>query len=466
MRGLPNANSPFHSIVHIARRGRDLFLGHLFDIDPDQLPGVRKMILEPRSLLRLLRRRLPGRVHEGRRGVVTRTYLRLSPRIVKSFKNTPEAQASFKNERLAHELFNEKLWKIPVLEFRDDGLVMPDLRASKRLDHVAKRVSETERRRLAVEALSIALDIHSRGYAHRDFHAANFFVVGDRLLLGDFESMGRYPEGGIPAFRSSYDLVGEGLDSPFHTGKMCYVKDSPSALQSVLGVPLKDALDGLGGLLKEELREVCQSFEGRASSGGAIGSRRHQCKSNRIYGSFRLPGFLVSAEEAQRDSAKRFAKFSIQPSDISGFSLLDLGSNIGAMTFCAQAMDPVRSLGIEYDKKKVETSQRISSFGGLRNVEFRQGDIDRISTADLGGQWDVVFCLAIESHVKDEEHLYSLLSEVTGRVLFFEGNGGCDIAAVTARLRRGGFREIRELGFCDDDVRPQNNNRPILVARR
>jgi len=291
-------------------------------------------------------------------------------------------------------------------------------------------------------------------------------LVDGVLLVSDFETMAPLPPETSTAFPVSYDLTGEGLTSPHNTQLMCYRRDAPEALGRTLGVDLEAALDGLRARLKDELREACSSFKAVEAGYDRNRSRRHICRTGRIYGSFSLPYFAVAPSEAQRDSAKRFAKFGLREAELGGRSLLDLGSNVGGMTFAAQVFAPGRCVGVEYDADKIRVADRIARFCGLSNVEFRRGDIDHLDEASLGGPFDVVFSLAIERHVASIDKLFALLGRQTRGLLVFEGNDGCDVGDTTARLRRAGFRRVDSVGVCDDDIKPENNKRPLILARK
>ena len=193
--------------------------------------------------------------------------------------------------------------------------------------------------------------------------------------------------------------------------------------------------------------------------------RRHACEEGWIYSSFDGPGFRVPPEQTQRDSGKRFAKFGIAPDGLTGLRVLDLGCNVGGTSFTAVSHGAAHVLGIEYDREKVVVADRIAKFCHLVGIEFREGDIDALTAADLP-EVDVVFCLAIETHIRDVPHLYSLLGEVTGRTLYFEGNSDLVVKIAMQRLRDVGFREVVAMGQCDDDRFPENNTRPLLVAHR
>lgn len=208
--------------------------------------------------------------------------------------------------------------------------------------------------------------------------------------------------------------------------------------------------------LMERLLESSTSF--RKKDG------RHELRTRRVaYCSFSTQMLVVPKKAAQRDAGRRLARFDLTRSQVEGKSVLDLGCNSGAMLFELSNRGIRSGLGIEYDSDKVALAKDIARASRLETLEFCQGDIDEVDAGKLG-RFDVVLALAVEAHVMAPEKLLQTLAAVTRGTLYFEGNGGCDIRAIGSRLLELGFSGIEFLGVCDDDVRPSNNNRPLLKA--
>lgn len=208
--------------------------------------------------------------------------------------------------------------------------------------------------------------------------------------------------------------------------------------------------------LKARTMASCRSF--RKKTG-----RHHLRTPDVIYCAFTTSNFTVHRSEAQRDAAIRFEQFGLNQTTLQGKRVLDLGSNIGAMLFQASNYAIAEGLGIEYDHDKVMIAQEIARLSQLDSLSFVQGDIDTLNANQLG-TFDVTFAFAVESHVNDPNRLYGLLGDVTKEVLYFEGNGGCDVVKATESLRRAGFSHVEYLGVCMDDIVPDNNRRPLLRA--
>ena len=193
---------------------------------------------------------------------------------------------------------------------------------------------------------------------------------------------------------------------------------------------------------------------------------RHELRTkNVMYCAFSTPHFSVQPAEAQRDAKKRVAHFGLTAENVAGKSVLDLGSNTGAMLFQLSNFAPASGLGIEYDRDKVDLAGEIASHAKIPGIRFEQGDLDKLNAAEVGVH-DIVLALAIEGHVNDPERLYRFLGEVTGDLLCFEGNSNCDMKATRRFLKTAGFTRMVDLGFCDDDRDPRNNRRPQLLARK
>lgn len=444
--------------VKVVDRGIDRVDAVLPFAVPFRFMPVLSLLSHPEKLQRAIVGRMPGVVRAGRRGVVREVSFDGVEGMEKRFHDDADGRASFANEVLAQSLFGSAPWKLPVAIAGDRCIRMPRLPDGARLDRAAAQMTLEERRQAALDALDAALDIHAEGYAHRDFSARNLYLYEGRVLVSDFETMTPYPTGERPAFAASYDVTGMGLPSPHNTGNMGYSSASTASLQNVLGVPVDEALDLLRERLKDELLNACRTFHAERG--------RHELKQPRIYCAFQTPALVVARDEAQRDAALRLRRFGIGTAELKGKRVLDLGCNAGAMLFQASQHGVGRGLGLEFDEEKVAIARRIAAFSGLNELEFRAADIDRTEAKDVGGPFDVVFCLAIEAHVKSPDHLYRLLGTVTGELLCFEGNSSTDPAEVERRLRDAGFRDVAFLGVCDDDMRPENNCRPLLVARK
>jgi 2-polyprenyl-3-methyl-5-hydroxy-6-metoxy-1,4-benzoquinol methylase len=398
----------------------------------------------------------PTVLHVGSRAHSRRMTIDGESRVKKIFTTETPGRIAFANELRANRAFSGMPWFTPWMEHGRYWFVTAMYPEESRLDVVARNLTNDQRAEMAGRALSIILDMLASGYAHRDFHAGNLFVVDGQLKVVDFETLVAYPEGSLPGLSNCYDVTGTGLESPWQTRNMGYVTNSPLSVANVLNVDFETAKFRLASILKDQLHDASLSFQ--KSQG------RHTCKQGRIYNSISLPELTIPPEDAQRDCGRRYDQFGITGEILTGKRVLDLGSNIGGMLFEAQRFGPGECRGIEFDASKVAVSNRVALFCGLRNVRFVQGDIDKITVKSVGGPYEVVMCLAVEAHVKKPRRMYRLLGELTREVLYFEGNSTTDIKVAEQCLRDAGFSRIEDLGMCSDDSLPQNNCRPVLRA--
>lgn len=210
--------------------------------------------------------------------------------------------------------------------------------------------------------------------------------------------------------------------------------------------------------LKDRLRSASRTF--RKKEG------RHKLKSeDLIYCAFNTDRFTVGRDEAQRSASERLGRFGLTRANVKGRTALDLGCHNGAMLLELSNLGPASGLGIEYDADKVALAREIATYCGLSDLRFEEGDVDQLEARALG-TFDIVFALAIEAHVLNSEHLYELLGQVTGELLCFEGNAGCNVEQVEIKLMASGFKKVTYLGLCSDDIQPTNNKRPIIVAEK
>lgn len=431
-----------------------------------QLLGrLTRMLKRPSGIRKAIKRRMPGVVHVGVRAVSRRRAIRGVTCFAKSYRKSVSRCDDLVMELKAREIFKGKPWIAPIIDHGDNWLALPLYSRELLLDNLVRKIDSNMRFKIACKAASILFEIFMQGYAHRDFHSGNLFWIDDQLVVVDFEKLAPYPRRFRPAFPVSYDLVGSGLANPFSVSSPMYYEASTSdkALRRVLDVPLKDILVFMEAEFKRRLLDACGTFR---SCHGHSCKRRFRYPEPRIYGSFRLPYFAVDPSETQRNSDLRLTNFGITDGIVRDKSILDLGCNTGGILFETQKYSPSQCVGIEYDAEKVRLSNEIAAFNGLNNLSFRQADIDRVDPCAIGGPFDVVFCLAVEAHVRDKSHLYDLLGTVTSGTLYFEGNSSTVKTETCSRLLASGFKKVEFLGLSNDEVNNRNNCRPLFVATK
>jgi 2-polyprenyl-3-methyl-5-hydroxy-6-metoxy-1,4-benzoquinol methylase len=414
------------------------------------------LMLNPGEAVWKIRKRMPNVIANRARAISTQVVLKGHKSVKKTFPNNSTGLHCFEMEMLAHELFGNRPWMIPLLKRGRRWFAVPYISEEQRLDKAAAVMREDDLLKVARQAIHILFEIFLKGYAHCDFHAKNMYWIDGQLVITDFETMQYYSEGTRPAFPQSYDLRGECLESPFRTNRMCYTSKESDSLEQVLGISIEILLSEFVNDLKQNLRDTCKEFKTLR--------RRHTCRAERIYNSFRLPHFIVHQSEAQRDSSKRLNRFGLNTKIMKGRTVLDLGCNIGGVLFEAQKYQPAKCIGIEYDKEKVEIARQITAFSGLHNICFFTGDIEKLTVDEIGGAFDIVFCFAVEAHIKKKRRLFRTLGKVTKGTLYFEGNSSSDPEIIQKYLKDNGFKDVNFLGFSNDDCIADNNCRPLFLA--
>jgi hypothetical protein len=260
---------------------------------------VRRILRKPKRLRQVMLEKMPNVIRAGNRAVSTKVKEWDGEYYKKTFENTVVGRKCFELEIEADRLFGNMPWKVPIKDKGPLWFTTPLYPQERRLDTTAAGLDQQTRVEIAGQAISVLFDIFFAGYAHRDFQSRNLFWIDKQLMLFDYECLERYPEEKRPPFPISYDITGQGLDSPFKTGRMCYTYDKHPgiSLQSVLRIPVEQAIEEFHKELKNRLREACLTF--------ATGQKRHTCRAGRIYSSFELPYFRILGLPEKPSTAKR-----------------------------------------------------------------------------------------------------------------------------------------------------------------
>lgn len=396
-----------------------------------------------------------GDTYLSRRSVTTIVENNGVRMIRKEFIPTREAMEAFQTERDFLQHFQLYKWCPIVYEVGDNFIVTEYFDNEFRLDKIKDTTTET-----LGKILWNLYEIFLAGYAHRDFHSRNIFIINGEIKFIDFESVGKLKEGS--SFWDSYDIIGEGLESPFLTGRMCVLnQESDITIGKVFGVNIVEELKKIfEDDLKKRMFDASITFKTLRD-----GMERHTLRNPKIYATFDLPRIKVTKDEGQRDTFKRFQQFGINREIIEDKKVLDIGSNIGATLLNLYKFNPQKMVGLEYDQDKVDISNKLALYNNISNVQFLRFDIEKDSF-DSTEKFDVVFCLAVVEHIKNKKKLFDLLGEVTTKILYFEGNANSKVEYLTNSLLSVGFNDIKYLGFCNDDANPSNNNRPVFIARK
>jgi hypothetical protein len=155
----------------------------------------------------------------------------------------------------------------------------------------------------------------------------------------------------------------------------------------------------------------------------------------------------------------------IQPSDLQGRRVLDLGCNIGMNCYLAVEDGARAATGIDLPPLAAAAT-RLNAFYGMP-CSFMAADLNQEVTAL--GDHDTVFIFALMGHLKSAEGVIKTIRNVNARVAYVETH--CDLQPqgdLSGLLQSPIFRRIDFLGYNLDNVMRQTRTRAFyrcLVGR-
>ncbi len=178
----------------------------------------------------------------------------------------------------------------------------------------------------------------------------------------------------------------------------------------------------------------------------APNARRHG-----IYSTFTIPG--LDDMVGVRNTKQRFHDFAV-PEDLNGRSMIDVGSNVGAMAL-EFARRGASVTGVEYRDDRVSLCNVMAQEFKL-NAKFLQGDFNEILELDSDSRpawikkYDLVLCSSVDQYIEDLESFYEMLHDLCGHTLYLESNlqgkGLSDAENMLAILERAGFVRAEYIG--------------------
>lgn len=396
-----------------------------------------------------------GDKYQSQRSVSEVIFINETKAVKKTFSKSKDSIQAFKNEILGYHKFQKFDWCPKLLETGENYIVTEFLPSNNRLDkiHKGKNID------LLGDIIFCLLDIFIEGFAHCDFHAKNIYINESSIKIIDFESLQQ--QSNKIDFFTSYDITGNGLESPFQTANMCVFSKNEFSIAEIFKVSSVNNLkEILNCRIKEQMLDSSITFKSLNNEK----KDRYTLQTKNIYSTFNLKHTNVTIEEGQRNTLKRFERFGISSEIIKGKSILDIGSNIGGTLLGLAQYEPKYMIGLEYDYDKVKLANKIAILNEIVNVKFIEFDIESQKHIPEIVKYDVVFCLAVIEHLKNKENLFCLLEKVCSNILYFEGNAYSDIAFIESRLKESGFSRVEYIGFSCDEKNETNNNRPLFIA--
>tara|TARA_Y100000310_G_scaffold262958_1_gene272821 strand:- start:63 stop:689 length:627 start_codon:yes stop_codon:yes gene_type:complete len=162
--------------------------------------------------------------------------------------------------------------------------------------------------------------------------------------------------------------------------------------------------------------------------------------------------------EGARNIEYRFDKFGIS-SDLSGYSVLDLGCNLGGVCQLAFKRGARDIEGLDYEIDYIECARDLARFNKqpLRFLHMdlkKEGDFERFIAGFHPDGVDMLFMLAIDKHV-GLDRCFQILDRLKFKSLFWEGSAAKDektkhVVETMTRLTARYQMNVKQLGYTDD----------------
>lgn len=173
------------------------------------------------------------------------------PAVGKFFARSELGASRLAAERRSYELFIDRPWRMPILEWRRRGFLVPRLKDEDRLDVASEAMTHDQRVQIGAWALNALLEIYLAGYYHGDLQPHNAWIVDGRPVVTDFESLTPRSRG-VP-FLQSADIIGfDPIPGPRPIYSAFGAHDKWS-FHHVLGVTLEEATQVLRTDLAEKV---------------------------------------------------------------------------------------------------------------------------------------------------------------------------------------------------------------------
>jgi acetyltransferase-like isoleucine patch superfamily enzyme/2-polyprenyl-3-methyl-5-hydroxy-6-metoxy-1,4-benzoquinol methylase len=405
-----------------------------------------------------------GDVYVNQRTNLEKIYYKGMSAVKKTWENNEEALAAFANEKARYYQFHEFSWLPQLFEEGENYIITEFFDNRYRLDQIdLSQKTSDDKQKILGDIMMCVLDMYGENVAHCDIHSKNIFVTPKGIKIIDFEASQQLTQ--VVDFFESYDIVGRGLASPFKTNHCCVLAPHAYSLKSVFKIKDSDHLQNwFQDFLKQELLTISNTFFTRKNSSDG----RHTLKNKLIYSTFDLPHLKIEIPLAQRDIKKRLQRFKVSRNQIQGKTVLDIGSNIGSVLLEIMKYGPIKAVGLEYDGIKVQTATRIKNLNCKEwNLIFYVCDVEAPQFLEgFNEKYDVIFCLALIGHLKNQDVFLKKLSELCSATLYLEGNYNTNIDYTIDKLRQLGFKTVDAIGFSQDEVNKGNNNRPLFIATK
>lgn len=160
------------------------------------------------------------------------------------------------------------------------------------------------------------------------------------------------------------------------------------------------------------------------------------------------------------------SRIELIPLDFKNKKVLDIGSNQGGMLF-ELSPEIMWGVGIDYDYKMVNVSNRIRSVQSYNNLSFYQFNLDKedlniIEDFLPGSKPDVIFLLAVCRWIKKWKEVIRFCA-ATADILIIETNGSEEHQEEQRQELLKNYNKLSELSSKSDDD-PESKERKLFLC--
>jgi serine/threonine protein kinase len=287
--------------------------------------------------------------------------------------------------------------------------------------------------------------LHKSGISHGDLRADNVMLVGDGVVLVDFDLARR--TGPLRAAYRDWVGIGRSRGTPYPFWELAVFTLAPRI--RTLGLRLRNIFHPYSPKLPSnpspDLVALDQAWQlARQSPANARGQ-------GLAYYAMTYRGHHFRGERGW------YARWDVISSavDFTGKSVLELGCNMGLLSSFARLNGATDAHGVDHDALIIQAAELVAR-GLQSNATFEQVDLNGEERWEerLGGR-DLVTALSVVHWLPDRDRVLDFLG--THSELIYEGHDTLEIE--TERLRSLGFDRIDLIGSTERD-------RHILHARK
>jgi hypothetical protein len=149
----------------------------------------------------------------------------------------------------------------------------------------------------------------------------------------------------------------------------------------------------------------------------------------------------------------------LEPDDMRGSTVLDLGCNVGSNCFLAVHAGAASAHGLELSPRIATAAVRLNCYYAAP-CWFTVHDL----TVPFIPQapYDVVFCFSVVAHLPTKDAIVETFRASTGRVAYFEGHENSSLADYRYILNEDLFSSVDLIGYGQASIHGSSLNRPLF----